>query len=68
MNTLSKEYIDASVEAAEIGKDKLKEDFSDSMVTKLLKAGFWADITDKKGLVHKLRVKYEGSLTIINFK
>ena len=67
--TLSIAGVNASIEASEIGKDKLGDNFHSSSVTRLLKnGGFWADITDKRLTVYKLRVKKDGKLTVINFK
>ena len=65
---LSTTGINAMIEATEIGKEKLGENFYSSCVTRLLKNGYWADITDKEGNTYKLRIKKDGKLTIINFK
>ena len=63
---LSGAGVSALLEATEIAKDELKDNFDSASVTKLTKNGFWMKMTDKEGNEYKRIVKHKGKATIIS--
>ena len=53
---ISKQGIEATIKASEIGKERLGDGFKSSTVKRLTKHGFWADVEHEDGSIFKLRV------------